>query len=606
MSNNAFESSDAARHARPLKAAQYLTLEEPLALEQGGHLPQVVVAYETWGRLNAAHDNAILVCHALSGDSHAARHDADDDPGWWDIAIGPGRAIDTDRYFVVCPNILGGCRGTTGPNSPNPETGRPYGADFPVITVGDMVQVQRQLVDHLGIKRLRAVVGGSLGGHMALQWATALPDRVQGTVVLATSPRLTSQALAFDIVGRNAILRDPSYEGGEYYAHGTGPAVGLALARMLGHITYLSREAMMRKFDPQRLRPHEVRSQFETKFSVGSYLAHQGDKFVERFDANSYLTLTMAMDMFDLGATPEALAERFRAARCRWLVVSFSSDWLFPPFQSQEIVDALLANDLPVSYSNVRSSCGHDAFLLTDNLDSYGTMVRAFLKNLEGSPELPVEENGAEGETGLAAHSPTSIFHRRRLDYDSILELIPHGASVLDLGCGQGGLLAQLRQRGHRAMGVENDERSLVTCVRRGLDVLQADINEGLAPFRDGHFDCVVLSQTLQAVVNVEKVVDEMLRVGRQGIVSFPNFGYWKLRQQLFEEGRAPRSGTFLGYAWYNSPNVRFLTIADFREFCRTKGIRIHRQVALDTQADQQVYEDPNRNADVAVVVISR
>mgnify|MGYP000858748911 FL=1 len=605
MSNDVFDSSDAARHSRPLKAVRYLTLDGPFSLEQGGQLPQVVVAYETWGQLNAARDNAVLICHALSGDSHAARHDPDDDPGWWDLVVGPGRSIDTDRYFVICPNILGGCRGTTGPNSINPDTGQPYAADFPVITVGDMVQVQRQLVDHLGIDRLRAVVGGSLGGHMALQWATALPDRLQGVVALATSPRLTSQAMAFDIVGRNAILRDPSYEGGDYYAHGVGPSVGLALARMLGHITYLSREAMMRKFDPHRLRPQDVRSQFETKFSVGSYLAYQGDKFVERFDANSYLTLTMAMDLFDLGQTAEELAERFRATTCRWLVVSFSSDWLFAPFQSQQIVDALIANDRPVSYCNVQSSCGHDAFLLADNLDSYGTMLHAFLQNLEEAPELPAEEDNGEGDLPPVVHAPTSIFHRRRIDYDSILELIPAQASVLDLGCGHGGLLAQLRQRGHRAMGVENDERSLVTCVRRGLDVVQADLNQGLAPFRDGQFDCVVLSQTLQAVMNVEKVIDEMLRVGRLGIVSFPNFGYWKLRQQLAEEGRAPRSGTFLGYAWYNSPNVRFLTIDDFREFCQNKAIRILQQVALDTQADQRVDEDPNRNADVAVVVIS-
>jgi len=223
-----------------------------------------------------------LLCHALTGDSHVARHTADDAPGWWDLVVGPGKCIDTDRYFVICPNILGGCRGTTGPNSIQPSTGKPYGADFPVITVGDMVRVQRRLLEHLGIKRLLAVIGGSVGGHMVLTWATLFPDMVTGAVALATSPRLTSQALAFDIVGRNAILRDPAYQGGEYYGNGSGPAVGLALARMLGHITYLSAEAMTQKFDAQRLRPHEVRTQFETKFSVGSYLAYQGDKFVER------------------------------------------------------------------------------------------------------------------------------------------------------------------------------------------------------------------------------------------------------------------------------------------------------------------------------------
>ena len=218
----------------------------------------------------------------------------------------PARRSTPERYFVICPNILGGCRGTTGPNSINPATGRPYGADFPVITVGDIVDVQKRLIDHLGIDRLLAVVGGSLGGHMVLDWATRFPERVAGAVAIATSARLTSQALAFDIVGRNAILRDPEYQSGQYYANGAGPTVGLALARMLGHITYLSREAMKEKFDARRLEPHDIRTQFETKFAVGSYLAYQGDRFVERFDANSYLTLTMAIDLFDLGGNARA------------------------------------------------------------------------------------------------------------------------------------------------------------------------------------------------------------------------------------------------------------------------------------------------------------
>ena len=246
-----------------------------------------------------------------------------------------------------------------------------------------MVRVQVQLIEHLGIERLRAVVGGSLGGHMALCWATRFPRRVAGAVAVATSPRLTSQALAFDVVGRNAILRDPAYQDGQYYAGGSGPAVGLSLARMLGHITYLSREAMTQKFDAQRLRPRQLQTQFENKFSVGSYLAYQGDKFVERFDANSYLTLTMAMDLFDLGDTPAKLAAALAAGACRWLLLSFTSDWLFPAFQSQEMVDALIAAGKPVSYCNVESDCGHDAFLLADNLDSYGEMIRAFLARLD-------------------------------------------------------------------------------------------------------------------------------------------------------------------------------------------------------------------------------
>jgi homoserine O-acetyltransferase len=609
-----FDSSDSVRSGRPLRYAQRVTFPRPVELETGGRLPEVTVVFETYGRLNARRDNAVLVCHALSGDSHVARHNPRDEPGWWEIAVGPGRPIDTDRYFVICPNILGGCRGTTGPESVNPQTGRPYGRDFPVITVGDIVQTQRRLVTHLGIGRLRAVVGGSLGGHMVLTWATRFPQALAGAVALATSPRLTSQALAFDVVGRNAILRDPNYCGGQYYGNGPGPLVGLALARMLGHITYLSREAMTQKFDAQRLQPHDIQTQFETKFSVGSYLAYQGDRFGERFDPNSYLTLTMAMDLFDLGATPAELSEALAPTRCRWLLVSFTSDWLFPPFQSQELVNPLLAAGRPVSYCNVRTSCGHDAFLLPNEIATYGGLMEAFFENLGDwltpgdSPAASEDSPGANGHPPAdepRTISPTSIFHHRRLDYDTILDLIPPGASVLDLGCGTGGLLARLRERGHRQLlGVELDEQAIVACVRRGLDVVQTDLNEGLPALADGQFDVVVLSQTLQTVTDVRRVVRDMLRVGRRAIVSFPNLGYRKWREQLAREGHAPRASTLPGNRWYDTPNVRFLSIADFQEFCRDQQIQIEQAIALNTEADSRVDDDPNLNADLAIMVL--
>jgi homoserine O-acetyltransferase len=596
----AFESSDSDRHARQLAHAQYVTFDEPFPLECGGCLPSVTVAYETYGRLSPERDNAVLICHAISGDSHVARHHEQDDAGWWDIAVGPGKAIDTNHYFVICPNVLGGCRGTTGPNSTNPATGQAYGPDFPLITIGDIVNLQRCLTDHLGINRLLAVIGGSLGGYMALDWATRYPDRMAGAAAIATSARLTSQALAFDVVGRNAILQDPDYQDGRYYDHGPGPHVGLAIARMLGHITYLSREAMMAKFDGDRLRPRKVATQFETKFSVGSYLAYQGDRFGERFDANSYITLSMAMDLFDLGGTSELLRQSLQPTRCRWLVVSYTSDWLFPPFQSRQIVDALLAQDKPISYCDVKSSCGHDAFLLPDELDSYGTLIAGFLANLNGGAKAgPLPEGGP---------NPTSIFHDpQRLDYRSIAELIPADSSVLDLGCGNGGLLSLLRERGHpHLVGVELDERSVVNCVCRGLDVVQADLNQGLAAFADRQFDVVVLSQTLQTVIDVRTVIDEMLRVGRQAIVSFPNLGYHKLRTQLAEHGRAPLVALGGGTRWYETSNVRFLTIADFEEFCREQEITIHEYVCLDTESGCRVVEDPNRFADLAIVVLSK
>jgi homoserine O-acetyltransferase len=600
VSTTLYESSDTTRHARPLRYAQFATLGQPLELELGGRLPSVTVAYETYGRLNASQDNAVLICHAISGDSHVAKHDAQDDPGWWDIAVGPGQVIDTDRFFVICPNLLGGCRGTTGPGSLNPISGKPYGPDFPTITVGDMVEVQRRLMDHLGIAQLLAVAGGSLGGHQALTWAVRHPQRVRGIVALATSPRLTSQALAFDVVGRNAILRDPHFHGGQYYERPQGPNVGLALARMIGHITYLSPQAMTEKFEADRLHPRDVAVEFEKKFSVGSYLGYQGAKFVERFDANSYVKLSLAMDLFDLGGSPDDLAAAFRPARCRWLVASFSSDWLFPPDQSRAIVNALITNNAPVSYCNIQSACGHDAFLLPDDLQIYGEMMRSFLADL-----APAGNSQAAAEDG--PHGPTSIFHQHRLDYDRIVELVPLGATVLDLGCGSGGLLARLRQGEHRRLvGVELDEKNILTCVGRGLDVIQLDLNKGLDVFATAQFDCVILSQTLQAVYDVERVLLEMVRIGRTCIVSIPNFAYDPLRKMLTEEGRAPKSGGVLRYEWYNTPNIRFFTIADFEDFCRQKHLRVHKRIALDTEAAKEVFDDPNRKADLAIFVISK
>lgn len=609
MATSAFDSSDSQRHARPLKHAQYVTFDEPMHLEKGGVLPAVTVAYETYGELSPDRDNAILICHALSGDSHVARHSEDDDPGWWDLIVGPGKPIDTDRFFVICPNLLGGCRGTTGPNSINPVTGKPYGPDFPLITVGDMVHVQQKLVDHLGIDRLLAVLGGSLGGHVTLQWATQLPERLRGAGVIASSARLTSQALAFDVVGRNAILRDPHYESGQYYDHGPGPQVGLAIARMLAHITYLSRESMTRKFDADRNSPRDIPTQFETRFSVGSYLAYQGDRFVERFDANSYLTLTMALDMFDLGPTTRALEEALSGSQCRWLVLSFTSDWLYPAFQSREIVEALIRCGKRVSYCNVESDCGHDAFLLPNDLDVYGEMIRVFLNDLSHEGEKHVE--WCAGPTDWCNGErlrPTSIFFDRdRLDYDLISELIPPEAAVLDLGCGDGGLLAQLRQRGHdRIMGIELDEQAILTCICRGLDVIQSDLNEGLSIFSDRQFDFVVLSQTLQTVTDVTQLVKEMLRVGRYGIVSFPNLGYEPYRRQLLEKGVAPRIGAGEGYRWYDTPNLRFLSISDFEEFCQSFGFRIHKKIAMDTTVGHRVSDDLNLRADLAIMVLSR
>jgi len=418
--------------------------------------------------------------------------------------------------------------------------------------------------------------------------------------VLASSPRLTSQALAFDVVGRNAIRRDPNFHGGQYYDQPHGPVVGLALARMIGHITYLSPEAMSQKFEGDRLHPREEAIEFEKTFSVGSYLGHQGTKFVERFDANSYLTLSLAMDLFDLGGTPEQLATNFLSAKCRWLVLSFSSDWLFPPGQSRDIANALINHNAAVSYCNIQSGCGHDAFLLPDDFDRYGEMIRAFVNNLAPAPNTSrVEKEELPGTT--------SIFHERRLDYDRIVELIPPHASVLDLGCGTGRLLARLKHYGRgRLVGVELDERKILGALQRNLDVIQADLNAGLHAFADRQFDCVVLSQTLPAVKDVEGVIAEMLRVGATGIVSFPNLAFHKLRRILADEGRAPRAYGWLSDKWYDTADIRFLSITDFEDFCREKKFPIQRRIALDTEAGKEITADANRDADLAIFVLGR
>lgn len=358
---------------------------ENVALAGGRRLDRVDIAYETFGELAEARDNAVLICHALSGDAHVASGpDASGvvRPGWWDVLVGPGKAIDTDRYFVICSNVLGGCMGTTGPGTLNPETGEPFGLRFPLVTIEDMVDVQVALIDALGITRLRAVMGGSMGGMQALTWALRYPDRVVGVVPVATTWRLGAQAIAFNEVGRTAILGDPSFAGGDYY--GTGqPHHGLGIARMVGHITYLSDESMRDKFG-RKLRDRERPAfEFVTEFEVESYLAYQGRKFVERFDANTYLYMTKAMDYFDLcNGSAGGLAEVFRGTPVRYLLLSFSSDWLFPTYQVREIVDALQRVGADVSFAEIESPYGHDAFLLEP--EAQAALIGPFLASLDG------------------------------------------------------------------------------------------------------------------------------------------------------------------------------------------------------------------------------
>lgn len=370
-----------------LVSTQFATLFEPphvLQLACGATLGPITVAYETYGVLTPEKDNAIFVCHALTGDAHVAgRHlPSDRKPGWWDELVGPGKALDTDRYFVICANVLGGCQGTTGPTSINPQTGQPYRLTFPVITVGDIVEVHAALVRHLGIDRLLGVIGGSLGGMQVLEWAARFPDSIHTATVLASAARLSAQGIAFNAVGRRAIYVDPQFKDGKYDGQGQeqGPRYGLALARMVAHITYLSEASIEKKFG-RRLQ-HSDHFTYdlnrETEFQIESYLHYQGERFVERFDANSYIYLTKAMDYFDLAENYGSLSAALGRTRARFLVTSYTTDWLFPTEQSKELVTALIGSGRHATFLELDSPYGHDSFLI--EVEQLAALVTPFLE----------------------------------------------------------------------------------------------------------------------------------------------------------------------------------------------------------------------------------
>jgi len=364
---------------RPQKAQ----FDKVIRLRSGAVMDRYELAYETYGQLNVACDNAVLVCHALNASHHVAGIDANDPKniGWWDNLVGPGKPVDTNRFFVVGVNNLGGCHGSTGPASINAGTGKPWGADFPLVTVEDWVEVQARLADHLGIERFAVVMGGSLGAMQALQWALSYPDRIRHALVIAAAPKLSAQNIAFNEVARQAIMTDPDFHGGNFYEHGVLPRRGLRLARMIGHITYLSDDAMAEKFG-RILRNGALKFNFDVEFEIESYLRYQGDKFSDYFDANTYLRITKALDYFDPAADYGGdLTRALARAKAGFLVVSFTSDWRFSPARSREIVKALVDNRLNVSYAEIDAPHGHDAFLMED--PRYHGLIRAYLDNIE-------------------------------------------------------------------------------------------------------------------------------------------------------------------------------------------------------------------------------
>jgi homoserine O-acetyltransferase len=583
-----------------LVTRQSFTLPEPLALDSGETLHPVTLAYETYGALNADRSNAVLVLHALSGDAHAAGYHSPQDkhPGWWDDCIGPGKAFDTERYFVICSNVIGGCQGSTGPNSPNPRTGQPYGLSFPVVTIGDMVRAQRYLIDHLGIERLLAVAGGSMGGMQALQWAASYPERVRACLPIATTARHSPMLIAFGEVGRQAIFADPHWQNGAYYA-GPRPNTGLALARMLGHITYLSEDSMHQKFG-RRLQDREhFGYDFAADFAVESYLHYKGSRFTERFDANSYLYVTKALDYFDLANGHGNLARAFEnSAQLSYLVVSFTSDWLYPSYHSKELVSALNAIGADVSYCNIQSTWGHDAFLL--EVETMTRLIGDFLQRVaaEKAPASPVQ-----------APAPASL----RADLRAIAGLIGPGENVLDVGCGDGALLHYLSSAlGCRTRGIELNEADLLACLQKGLSVCQNDLHAGLGDFPDQSFDSVVLTHWLAYQDDPAFVLREMRRVGRRALVTFPNAGHWRSRAELLVHGRtgagrtrpaAPTAAPALA-AWDVDPRPRTLTVADFLSFCQRAGLHVQAAVYLNGEQPLRPAWAPNLRATTALFVL--
>ena len=555
-----------------------------LALDHGGRLAEVEVAYETYGELNEARDNVVVICHALTGDAHVAGRHAPDDrkPGWWDPMVGPAKAIDTNRFFVICSNVLGGCRGTTGPASTNPATGRPYGLDFPEITVGDMVEVQRRLLAELGVEQVYAVIGGSMGGMQVLEWAVRFPKMVRKALCIASGECYKAQALAFDVIGRNMVMADKNWREGRYGEEGEKPVEGLALARMLGHVTYLSAESMAAKFGRER-RHGFGQGPFQTDFQVESYLDYQGRRFVERFDANSYLYITLAADLFSLTERAGTVEDTLEAVEAELLVLALSSDWLFPPEQSRELAGALLRAGKDVTYCELESPYGHDAFLL--EIDQLSRVVSSYLLGSSDAEKSRAAQwrdrdlvNRFAGTRAEAIPEPSPYWN---LDLGIIERLVPKGARVLDLGCGDGTLLARLRKkRDAQGMGVDNSLANLIQCNVRHIPLFEADLDHGLSMIPDDTYDCAVLSETLQEVHRPEVVVREMLRVAREGILSFPNLGNWRYRARLALTGREP-GGSVLDFGRLTDADQHLFSLADFERFCARLGVRILETICI-------------------------
>ena len=542
--------------------------EGGLKLAYGGVLKEIEVAYEECGAPNDGF-NTVYICHALTGDSHVAGiRPGDEKPsGWWEGMVGPGRAIDTNRYHVVCANVLGGCSGTTGPMSTNPDTGRPYGSAFPQYSFDDAVDVFRMLLKQLGVKKLAALIGGSYGGVQVVNWMTRYPEEMEKVILVATSANLNTQAVAFSVMSRNSITDDPAWNGGDYYAEGEsegkcgeGPRAGLASARQLAHITYLSRELLQQKFERRRQAnfveaPESERRErdrlFKTYFQIESYLDYQAGKFLRRFDANSYLHITRSMDLSDPCDRYGSLDEAFARVKAKTLVVSYANDILFPVWQSKEIVQSLMKSHKSVSYCHLESGTGHDSFL-TD-IAHLSKVVGGFLSRRE-----------------------VKVTESQKREYRSVVKMVKEGAHVIDIGCGDGSLLDVLREvRKVRGDGVELDIERYEEAIADGHDMLFDDVDEnGIECAPDEHYDTAIVSDTLQEVKNPRGLLHEALRIADEAVVTFPNFAAYRIRLTLALTGRLPVSKQ-LPFQWYDTPNIHCITLKDFKALCDAERIEI-------------------------------
>lgn len=551
---------------------QYLKLELPeggFRLEKGGVLPEITVAYERCGKITPENDNVVFVCHALTGDAHVAgMHPDESSPsGWWEGMFGPGKGVDTDRYQVVCANVLGGCMGTTGPSSINPATGKPYGSAFPKITMSDIVDVNRLLLKQLGIGHVNAVIGGSFGGILVIDWVTRHSEDMDKAVIIASASHMSSQSLAFDLIGRNAIVEDPKWRGGDYYGESEQPNAGLTSARQIAHITYLSNDVLEERFGRERRgewlerakNDREFREEmdrgFHTYFQLESYLRYQGSKFCRRFDANSYLHITLALDEYDAAEKFGSLRNAFKNVKAKLLFVSLSGDWLFEPKQSEELVCACLQEGVRVSYCRLNAPSGHDAFLT--HISDLKRVVRAFLPPSSGVNRQPA-------------------FHKwQERHYANVISMVPEGSRVADLGCGDGALISILREKcGCTGYGVEMDIEQVIKAIASDCDVINADLDGDLAMIPEGSADVAILSETLQTIRKPRSLMQRILNIAEEALVSFPNFACWDVRFRLLFSGKMPK-GKQLPFEWYDTPNIHLFTLNDFLQLCRDEKLRI-------------------------------